>query len=90
MHALRAKGLSDAQIGSHAGSADTSLLMAVDASLVRPGQLAAAAREGASSGAAGDPRPSNAALGQIGIDLIVAHTVTAIRDARDAPRRIAR
>jgi creatinine amidohydrolase len=84
--ALRAKGLSDAQIGAHAGSADTSLLMAVDATLVRPDQLAVAATEGVAGGAAGDPRASSAALGQIGIDLIVARTVTAIRNARNAPR----
>ena len=86
VHALRAKGLSDAQIGTHAGSADTSLLMAVDPAFVRPEQLAVAAREGASGGAEGDPRASSAALGLIGIDLIVAQTVTAIRNARNAPR----
>jgi creatinine amidohydrolase/Fe(II)-dependent formamide hydrolase-like protein len=86
VRALRDKGLSEAQIGTHAGSADTSLLMAVDATLVRPEQLAVAARDGAAGGAAGDPRASSAALGQIGIDLIVAHTVSAIRNARNAPR----
>jgi creatinine amidohydrolase len=86
VQALRTKGLSDAQIGTHAGSADTSLLMAVDATLVRRDQLAAAARDGAAGGAAGDPRAASAALGLIGIDLIVEQTVTAIRNARNAPR----
>ncbi len=86
VQALRAKGLNDAQIGTHAGSADTSLLMAVDATLVRADRLALAAREGAAGGAAGDPRASSAALGLIGVDLIVEHTVTAIRHARGAPR----
>ena len=33
--ALRQRGLTDAQIGTHAGSADTSLMLAVDPSLVR-------------------------------------------------------
>src|SRR5512134_1186457 len=35
VQALRAKGLNEAQIGKHAGTADTSLLMAIDAALVR-------------------------------------------------------
>ena len=82
--ALRAQGLSEAQIGSHAGSADTALLMAVDPSGVRPGLLEAAAREGMASGTAGDPRAATAALGQLGVDLIVAHSVTAIRAAVNA------
>jgi len=84
--ALRAQGLSDTQVGTHAGTADTSLLMAVDATLVRPERFAAAAREGETAGTAGDPRGSSVPLGLIGIDLIVARTVTAIRNARNAPR----
>jgi creatinine amidohydrolase/Fe(II)-dependent formamide hydrolase-like protein len=35
----------------------------------------------AGDGSAGDPRPSTAALGQLGVDQIVARTVTAIRTA---------
>ena len=79
--ALRAQGLSDAQIGSHAGSADTALLMAVDPAGVRPGLLDTAAREGTASGTAGDPRAATAALGQLGVDIIVSQTVAAIRAA---------
>ena len=79
--ALRAQGLTDAQIGTHAGSADTALLMAVDPAGVRGGLLDTAAREGTASGTAGDPRAATAALGQLGVDLIVAQTVTAIRAA---------
>jgi creatinine amidohydrolase len=86
VQALKAKGLSDAQIGTHAGTADTSLLMAVDAALVRSDQLAAGASEGVTGGAAGDPRASSAALGQIGVDLIVVQTVAAIRTAQFARR----
>ena len=82
--ALRAQGLSEMQIGSHAGSADTALLMAIDPTGVRPGLLEAAAREGTASGTAGDPRAATAALGQLGVDLIVAHSVTAIRAAVNA------
>lgn len=86
VQALRAKGLSEAQIGRHAGAADTSLLMAIDAALVRPEQMAAAASAGAAGGVAGDPQASNAALGEIGVELIVAQTVAAIRSAQDARR----
>ncbi len=81
LKALRAQGLSEAQIGTHAGSADTALLMAVDPNGVRPALFDASAREGTSSGTAGDPRAATAALGQLGVDLIVAQTVTAIRAA---------
>ena len=84
--ALQAKGLSDAQIGVHAGSADTSLLMALDPAGVRTEQFALAAREGSALGVNGDPRASTAALGQIGVELIVSHTVASIRRAL-APRR---
>jgi len=80
VQALRAKDLSDAQIGSHAGTADTSLQMAIDPSAVRAERLEGA--QGRGSGTSGDPRPSTAALGQLGVDLIVAQTVAAIRKAR--------
>jgi len=78
--ALRAKGLSDAELGSHAGAADTSLMLALDPSLVRPDRLAML--QGAAEGASGDPRLASAALGQLGVDLIVTQTVAAIRKAR--------
>lgn len=77
--ALRARGLTDRQIGTHAGLADTSLLMAIDESKVRADRLAAGAD--ASSGVTGDPALSSAALGRIGVELIVDQTVAAIRQA---------
>jgi creatinine amidohydrolase/Fe(II)-dependent formamide hydrolase-like protein len=80
---LRAKGLSEAQIGSHAGTADTSLMLALDPSLVRIDRLAG---HSAADGTAGDPTASSAALGQLGVDLIVSHTVAAIRKARAEKR----
>ena len=86
MSARKAKGLSDAQIGTHAGTADTSLLMAVDAAGVRADRLADAAHDGLASGVAGDPRPSSAALGQLGVELIVARSVAAIRAAQAGKR----
>lgn len=79
---LRSKGYSEEQIGVHAGLADTSLTMAVDASLVRPNNMPRDAREGRGVGVAGDPRAASAALGQAGVDLIVARSVAAIRAAQ--------
>jgi creatinine amidohydrolase len=83
---LQAKGLSEAQIGQHAGAADTSLQLAAGPSGVRAEQFALAAREGPALGVAGDPRAASAALGEVGLELIVSHTVAAIRLAV-APRR---
>jgi creatinine amidohydrolase/Fe(II)-dependent formamide hydrolase-like protein len=79
VQALRQHGLSAAQIGTHAGAADTSLMLAVDPRLVRADKMAAAPVAG--DGIAGDPRPSSAALGQLGVDQIVARSVAAIRAA---------
>jgi len=84
--ALRAKGLSDAQIGVHAGTADTSLTLAIDPTLIRQNEMLRDPPEGKANGVAGDPRPSSAALGQLGVDLIVSKSVAAIRTAQSAPR----
>ena len=80
VQALRAKGLSQPEIGTHAGAADTSLLLAVEPDMVRLDRLGDGDKPG--SGTLGDPRPSTAALGQLGVDLIVTQTVAAIRKAR--------
>ena len=77
--ALKARGISADEIGTHAGLADTSLSLAVDPTLVRSGTLAREPRGGAREGVYGDPRRSSAELGQIGVDQIVAASVTAIR-----------
>jgi creatinine amidohydrolase len=74
---LRDRGYSDEEIGRHAGVADTSLAMAVDARLVRPERLAAKAGPG--EGVNGDPSRSNPEAGQLGADLIVGRTIAAIR-----------
>jgi creatinine amidohydrolase len=79
--ALRAQGLSDAQIGTHAGTADTALLMAIDPNGVRGDLFATSAREGVSTGTAGDPRAATAALGQLGVDAVVTESVAAIKAA---------
>jgi creatinine amidohydrolase len=73
---LKQKGYSEAEIGTHAGLLDTSLMMGVDPSMVRP-ELLGGTRPG--DGVYGDPRRSSAALGRLGVDLVVARTVAAIR-----------
>jgi creatinine amidohydrolase/Fe(II)-dependent formamide hydrolase-like protein len=83
VQALRGKGLSDAQIGTHAGTADTSLMMAIDPALVRSDRLTG---HSAADGTQGDPGAASAALGQLGVDLIVSQTVAAIRQARAEKR----
>ena len=78
VRALQERGLSTAQIGTHAGAADTSLTLALEPHLVRSDKLAAGAP---GNGVTGDPRPATAELGRLGVDLIVARSVAAIRKA---------
>ena len=80
---LRSKGFSAAEIGTHAGLADTSLALAVAPSLVRTDQLAGAHPFSVGQGVYGDPRHASAELGQIGVNHIVDATVSAIRAALD-------
>ena len=63
--ALREQGFSDAEIGTHAGAADTSLALAVDQRLVRIDAAARRQRRSARPKACnGDPRRSSAAAGR--------------------------
>ena len=78
---LKARGYSDAEIGLHAGLADTSLALAVDPGLVRPEQQQATPGRSALPGVSGDPRRATAELGKPGIDAIVTQSVAAIRAA---------
>lgn len=72
---LEDRGYPASEVGTHAGLADTSLMMALDPSLVRGDRL----QRG--EGDNGDPSRSSAALGKLGVDLIVASTVEAIKAA---------
>lgn len=77
---LRQQGLAAAEIGSHAGLADTSLSLAIDPRLVRTERLSDSATSfGPESGVRGDPRRASAERGQPGVDLIVGRTRDAIR-----------
>ncbi|MDO8651699.1 MAG: creatininase family protein [Undibacterium sp.] len=76
---LKKRGFSDAEIGIHAGLADTALSMALDKNLVRSDAMARQAKPGVADGVTGDPRRASAELGQLGVQLIVDGTVSAIR-----------
>lgn len=83
VQALEARGHKMPEIGSHAGLADTSLMLAVDPKLVRPEQMAKApSRE---EGTYGDPRASSAELGQLGVREIVDISVAAIQALQKRP-----
>jgi creatinine amidohydrolase len=70
---LESKGYSAMEVGTHAGLADTSLMMALDPGLVRADRL----KPG--PGDEGDPTHASAELGKLGVDLIVGKTVAAIK-----------
>jgi creatinine amidohydrolase len=79
--ALKARGIHDDEIGTHAGLADTSLMLALVPGMVRTERLQPGVKLGSADGVYGDPRKSSAELGQLGVDAIVAGTVDAIRKA---------
>lgn len=82
---LRSQGLSDEEIGTHAGAADTSLSLGVDELLVRAARLKDSSALDSANGVHGDPRRASAAAGRAGIDLIIARTREAIQ--REVARR---
>ena len=82
---LAARGFSKAEIGTHAGLADTALALAVDPALVRRDLLAQAAKGGEAQGVYGDPRRATAELGQIGVDHIVETSLAALRKQLGRP-----
>lgn len=79
--ALKSRGISNNEIGIHAGLADTSLSLAVDPRLVRIDRLEDGSKSQPANGVVGDPRRSSAELGQLGVEGIVAATVEAIKRA---------
>ncbi|MEO8345233.1 MAG: creatininase family protein [Betaproteobacteria bacterium] len=85
VEALKGRGYTADEIGTHAGVADTSLTLALTPGMVRADRLAGAPKPTASDGAYGDPRRSSAEVGQLGVDIIVAATVAAIKNATIRP-----
>jgi len=72
---LESRGYSAAEVGTHAGLADTSLTLALAPELVRTDRL------NPGEGINGDPSRASAELGNLGVDAIVSRTVAAIKDA---------
>lgn len=78
---LKQRGFSPAEIGEHAGLADTSLMLATDPALVRSDTLASPAARDRARGVTGDPRRASVALGQVGVQQIVETSAAAIQAA---------
>ena len=79
--ALKRQGFSAAEIGTHAGLADTALSLALDPTLVRRQALVNATKLGPKDGVYGDPRRATVDLGQIGVQEIVQASVADIQAA---------
>ncbi len=77
---LAARGFAAAEIGEHAGLADTSLALAVDPALVREDWLGRSSTAAERPGVTGDPRRASAELGRAGIAHIVEVTTQVIRE----------
>ena len=82
--ALKAKGFGADEIGSHAGLADTALMLAIEPAAVRPEAFAQAAKAGPREGVQGDPRRATAELGQLGVERQIDRSVQVIREAARA------
>jgi creatinine amidohydrolase/Fe(II)-dependent formamide hydrolase-like protein len=78
---LSERGYRKEELGLHAGLTDTSLMLAVDPRMVRPGRLRPDAWPPGASGVSGDPTRASAELGQIGVEMIVTRTADAVRKA---------
>ncbi len=78
--ALEAQGIGKDEIGTHASLADTSLELATVPDMVRLDKMKDPTQTTLAQGVyGGSPARSTAALGRLGIDLIVSGTVTAVQ-----------
>jgi creatinine amidohydrolase len=78
---LKDQGFTPSEIGTHAGLNDTSLMLALDPSLVREDRLSNRSKFGSADGVYGDPSKASASLGMLGVDAIVSQTAAAIKSA---------
>jgi len=83
---LKTRGYRAEEIGQHAGLADTSLTLALEPRLVRSTSRVEPVA-GEASGLEGDPKRASAELGQLGVDLIVSKSVSAIRKSIETSKR---
>jgi creatinine amidohydrolase len=82
---LRQHGIRDDEIGTHAGLADTALLMAVAPQMVRQDAMRSGPKVGQTDGVyGGDPHRASAELGQLGVDAIVSKTIQALKTSTAA------
>jgi creatinine amidohydrolase/Fe(II)-dependent formamide hydrolase-like protein len=82
---LRAQGETKADIGEHAGIADTSQLMAIAPGLVRGDKLAPGA-DWRKTGVSGNPARARAEYGRRGLDMKVEAAVARIAASVASPR----
>ena len=78
---LMSQGFTPSEVGTHAGLSDTSLMLALDPSLVREDRLSNGPKFGSADGVYGDPSKASAKLGSLGVDAIVSQTAAAIKSA---------
>ncbi len=83
--ALKNRGYAGAEIGPHAGLADTSLMLAVEPRVVRTDRFVPDPGQTSLSGVTGDPRRATSELGALAADEIVRQSVAAIRAATIRP-----
>ena len=83
---LIAQGEREEDVGSHAGMHDTSTLLFLEPSLLRPGRMAPGTR-GDGSGVSGDPTRATAAYGERILEMQVDAAVRQIRRLREISRR---
>lgn len=82
---LKSRGYSAAEIGTHAGLADTALTLATVPTAVRADSLARAPQPVPADGIQGDPRRATAALGQAGAAQIIQTSVAGIAQLTRKP-----
>jgi creatinine amidohydrolase len=76
---LEQRGFRRDEIGQHAGLADTSLTLALAPTMVRSDGLRRKGGHEGEDGVTGDPGRASAELGELGVELIVRETVSAVR-----------
>jgi creatinine amidohydrolase len=77
---LMSKGHPKSEIGTHAALSDTSLQLALAPNMVRQDKIKTGVQLGQADGVyGGNPKNASSELGQLGVDLIVGGTVSAIQ-----------
>lgn len=83
---LKARGEKEADIGTHAGIPDTSQLLAIDPSGIRPSKLVAG-HAGDGTGVVGNPARASAEYGKKGLEFKIEAAVRQLRAHRESSRK---